>query len=687
MRLKLTKLKLSLQLMVVVCSIIIIGNSCSFTKSMMSKGRPSYDLAQQELSKGHYIRAIRFAADAVDIDPKIPRFQEFIYINFPEMENRTNNFIESTKNTTNIADAEKRYEVFSELVEMYKVLERLNFPLEDKKNGEWSFTTNIKDYSKDVEDSRQYAYELIMKVGADDVAEEKLKDAHSKFKKAYGTYVDSNNKEKSAKDITTSFLKHCNKYKKSGNIEKLITVHEAYNYILYYSPFMKEASDGANLMKITISDIYFSQGTKLFASKSIDKRIKAIDSFKNSIKWNRANKKADEALKMSKEKLAEYYYSKALTMSKIAKSDRSKVIELFREAQKWVTDYKDSMYRIYSIKVNSELKTLKYNLARTRKEYNRLSKRIVPISNNVNKCQEALNSITVLSDNIRNLDSKMKEMTFTLTSLKPIPKVGTVAGFMSKVVKKAKSPVHKMVLKFNKVEKPVVKPVKLAVGKIKIATDRIKGIMASTGTVLSVTETTVGEIDKCIMNLKLEEEFKRVEVAIKEMNKGVKGTADELTRVNNSMDSFRGIISQVARYSKLVNAINNAVNKTKPAIDKIGGIAGKINGVLQKEIGPMKVSVHKVLTTASVVMKPLMKVVDALLSPLLNKLKIDIPKIPGMDQLHATLDQVKQKYSKIKAEADKIYDAYRKYTDYERMLKLQVNKIVDTTGCGVKLEV
>lgn len=685
------KLKLSLQLMVVVCAIVILGNGCSFTKSMMSKGRSSYNLAQEELSKGEYRKAIKFAADAVDIDPKIPRFQKFIYENFPKMEDATNSFLRSSRNTKVIAEAEKRYVVFSELVDMYNILGRLKFPLKDKKKGEWEFSTEIKDYSKDVIESRQYAYDLIIKIGKEDVLAEKLKDAHSKFKKAYGTYTTTENKENSAKDISASFIKHCNKYKKSNNIDKLITVHEAYTYVLYYTPFMKEASDGAKLMKTTISDLYYSQATKLFASKKIDNKIKSIESYKNALKWNALNAKAERDLKIAKEKLAEYYYAKALAMSKSPKSDRNKVIGLYREAQKWVANYKDSMYRIYSIKVNQELKTLRANLAKTRREYNRLSKRINPLSNSVNKCNSAMNSLTWVSDQTRDLNGKMKEISSTLKTFNAIPTVGTVTNFTSRALDKSRNPVNKLVVKFNKIERPMITPTKTAVGKIKMTVDRIKGVMSTTGEVITKTEKTVAEVDKCIMNLKLEDEFKRVEAAVKEMNKGVKGTATELARVNRAMDTFEGGVKQVAKVADPINKIKKGIKKVKPVLDKITGVTSKLNKVLKKSVkigaGPLKVeaSIHKVLTSASKVLKPLMGLVNKALNPVLKKLKIGIPPLPGVKDLQNKIRSVEQQYAKIKAESEKLTDAYKKYTDYERILKTQVNKVIETTGCGVKI--
>ena len=153
------------QFSIVLCSIVILAYGCAFTKSMLSKGRKHFNLANAALAKKEYRIAIKHAADAVVVDEKIPRFQKFIYTHFATMKQTTNQFLNSSKNTKNIADAEKRYKVYFELVDMYAALSKLKFPLEDKKKGEWKFSTEIIDYSKDLEASRLYAYNLLFKEG------------------------------------------------------------------------------------------------------------------------------------------------------------------------------------------------------------------------------------------------------------------------------------------------------------------------------------------------------------------------------------------------------------------------------------------------------------------------------------------------------------------------------------------
>ena len=53
-------------------------------------------------------------------------------------------------------------------------------------------------------------------------------------------------------------------------------------------------------MKTKISALYLTKGIKLFALRSLKKKISAVDFFKKSIQWNGNNEKAIKALENAK---------------------------------------------------------------------------------------------------------------------------------------------------------------------------------------------------------------------------------------------------------------------------------------------------------------------------------------------------------------------------------------------------
>ena len=283
----------------------------------------------------------------------------------------------------------------------------------------------------------------------------------------------------------------------------------------------------------------------------------------------------------------------------------------------------------------------------------------------------------------------MKTIATTLKTFSPIPTVGTVTNITGRLVEKSRKPVHNMVLKFNKIEKPIIDPTKASVAKVKGVVDRIKGMMTTTGDVIEKTEVAVAEIDSCIVALKAEKQFMKVEKAVKQMNKGVKGTAKELANINRTLDSFEYTVKQIARIASPVNKIKNGINKVKPALDKIGNIASKIDKALSKKITIGKWKFKKTFSVKGALKaaKPFQILADKILKPILKRIKIPVPKIPGVQDLKNKVASVEQKYRSVIEKANKIKQTYSKYTNYETILKNNLNKFIETTGCGTKVGV
>lgn len=681
-----------LSLLVTCIMMALIWNSCSVTKSMFSKGRPEFKLAKAEMAKGNGLKSMDHALAAVIIDPEVPAFQKYIYSHYNNTMDNTFSFLKRSENTQNLGDAEKRVAIYDQLIIINQKLGQVTLPFEDHKKGEWSWTTQIKDYTAQAKAAKEYAYNLFLKQAREDLKKSEVKMAYEKYRKMYDKYTLMAQKSATAALITKDFVDFSKKHEGSSEIETLELVHYSYGCALKFTPAMEVASEGRKNTALKIAELYFAKGQKLFKSGSVDDKIKSVECFTNAIKWNPEHLKAKAQLAQVKIDIADIYYNKGFSMEKKKGVDIQEVIALYRKAQKWVPNYKDSMYRIYSIGMTSELKDLKQNLAKTRTEYNALAKRIVPISASVDKSNEVMGMVTYVSDNCRSLNTKMKAVSSTLSAFAVIPVVGGVASVTAHSLSSAQKPVGGLVGKFNAIEKPIITPTKAAVGKVKLTVDNVKVMLGKTKKVLEVTEKTVAEVDKCIQNLKLESDFKKVEGAVKEMNKGVKGTANEMHNINNGLNAFEGSAKQIAKLYSPLKKVKSGISKVKPVVDKVNKVTHEMDKVLKKSVSinlgfkKFELSIHGVLTTGGAAAKALSKLAMKALNPVLKKFKIGVPKIPGISEVSSKLDGVKNEYQKVKTETEKITNAYKKYTDVEAMVVKNVNKIVETTGCGVKIE-
>ncbi len=106
--------------------------------------------------------------------------------------------------------------------------------------------------------------------------------------------------------------------------------------------------------------------------------------------------------------------------------------------------------------------------------------------------------------------------------------------------------------------------------------------------------------------------------------------------------------------------------------------------MLSKKI--VKYSIKDILKATSGPIKLLTDKAAKFLDPVLNKFKNQLPQIPGIDALTAEIDKVKDKYKKLEEDTKKLKESYEKYSDYEGLIKDNVNKLVEKTGCGSGIE-
>ncbi|MGZ2370311.1 hypothetical protein ACXR6G_11025 [Ancylomarina sp. YFZ004] len=675
-----------------ILAVTLFLNSCGITQSLFSKGRSEFSLANDEINKGNGLKALDHAFNAVIIDPEVRVFKKFMYIHFNATLSKTDAFLSSSKNTKIITQAEKRVATYQLLESVFSKLKQVDLPFVHPK-GKWEWTAKFVDYSEQTKESTEYAFKLIMKQGKVDIDKSLIKDSYEKLSKAYNKYCSSDKRISTAQKITTYYTDFASLKEKGTDVPTLELAYEAWGYALIFTPTLTKARDSKDKLSTKIAGIYYKKGLKLLASKNVADNIKSVDQFKLTLKWNCNHADAKNSIDLAKDKIANFYYDSAVKMEKTSKSEKAKIIALYRSAQKWIPNFKDSMYRIYSLNVGSELITLKQNLAETRKQYTALTNRINTVSGAVNKGYAAMEAITYLSGQTRSLNTKMKNVESTLKAFTLIPIVGTVSGFTAKSLSIAQKPIGGLVNKFNAIERPFITPTKSAVEQGKNTVDAIKGMVVTTKIILENTEKTVAGIDDCIKSLELESDFKKVEGAIKEVNKGLSGTAMQMRNLNNSLSNFEKGAKALAVLNSPAQKIKNGLRKIKPTLDKANKVTHEMDKVLKKEIGftgpisrhKYKMSLYKALTAGGVVARKIAGLGMKIAKPIMKKMKISFPTVPGVDELREKLDVIKNEYEKIKTETSKIKESYQKYTSFESLISKNVNKIVETTGCGNRI--
>ena len=285
---------------------------------------------------------------------------------------------------------------------------------------------------------------------------------------------------------------------------------------------------------------------------------------------------------------------------------------------------------------------------------------------------------------MRDVNSKMIKTSKTLSLFSAIPVVGVVLNVTSKSIALARTPVAKSVTYFNSIEKPVITPSKDATEKVKGYVDYIKGKMVTTGLVLNCTKKTTDVLANCIKNVGDKQGLDECKIAVKEINKNLLKTNKEVIKLNKSLTNIENTAKEIAGVTNFTKPVVDGFKNIKPVLSKVSKATDELDRVLSKKI--IKHSIKDILKSTSYVVKKLTDKAMKFLDPVLNKFKNQIPQIPGTEALTAEIDKVKDKYKNFEEESKKLKESYEKYSDYEGLIKDNVNKLVEKTGCGSGIE-
>ena len=679
---KLPKLKNAIKYSFVTLIIIGFIYGCGGTKWMSSPAKDVYKQSRALLKEGKAIEAMALATKAVTVDPIQLKPKELINKNFNEILQNTLAELKKTEGTKDVAAAERRYLLYVNLDKIYKNLSKVQLPFEHPK-GKWSWTTEIADYSNQVTESRDYAYDVIYTHASGLLNKNDAKNAYTFYKLANSKYTlkGSEKRTKSTDDIYSDLFKHAQQNEKSGDLYKTADSNYSYFYANEFKP-TTEAKEGIKRTKILVSDLWVKEGKKLEAKKDLTSLLEANKAYTNALTWNKENKEAPVCQTAVKEKIAENYYQQGIALQKAKSKDYAKLKSIYAEAEKWVPDYKDVKKRLYAFSVLEEVISLRTNLETTSNEQAKFQESVNSVCKNVDATNDMLNKLTYITDKVREYNQTIKSITKTLGYLSPIPVVGTVAGVVKNSLNIVRTPIQKIVTYANTVEKPVIIPTKNGVTKIKLGTDGVKGKMLTTGIIINNTRKTAGLLEECIFNMEKEEDYKECAFAIDKINKTLPVLNKQMHSVNKGMSTANGAVIKVYNLiAQPVTTVESAIRQLDPAMKEVKKGVNEVEKILNKNI--KGISVKDVLNAVSYPAQLLLGQVEKLLAPAFKSMQSALPQIPGVDAMTTAIDQVKTIYQDVIDKSNSLYGEYEKYSNYERIISDNLSTIVEKTGCGV----
>ncbi len=664
----------------------IIGlNSCGVHNKLSSPSRPHYQKAKDYWKDGYKLAALNSASSGVLADPVYTNSKEFLYEHYDQTMQNIKQELNRYKNTKDTAAAVRRLYIYQTLVQINEKIAKMNMPLKHHKN-KWKWSAEPVDYTAEAAEAKSSAYQVFYDFAVLTLKSAKnrgdVKNANSIFSKGHFRYLDANSEErkKSLENFTNELFAFADGYKDSDNWVEAIMAADAFKILEGYQVDVKRANEGYEYTALRVSKLLTEEGKKLTEKGDLQALLDADGFYKNAIDWNSENEEAKKLKEELKPKIAEGYYQKAKKMDQQANADLEQVKKLYEEALKWVPGYKDCQARIYSVSVRYELIALEENIEGTQKEFDIIYGRVKTVSEGVNTANSVIQDMVEIVENLKKLDKTLHTVSLTMKPLNLIPYVNVVSKSIDVSAKTVRIPVHRSVQTITPLENKAIRPTGNASAKLKFYTDMTVNKMGTTQKVLINSKKTAAALQTCIHKVEDEEALKQSERAIKELNKGLVEVQKKLNEINSYTNDLVRTANKLIGISQFTAPVKSGVDALKPSLDNVYDVTKEIDKVLDKEF--LGVSARKALSIGGAAGDLAMKA----MKPLLDKMNISLPEIPGLAELEAEMAKLEAMYEDIKKTTDEYKAKYDEYSDVQAHINRNLNILVEKTGCGVGVE-
>jgi hypothetical protein len=668
-------------LLLLLASALIIG-SCGTHNKLSSASRPYYQTAKDQWKSGYHLAALYSATQGVLADRAYTNSKEFLYEHYDNTMQKINQELPKYENTKDTAEAVRRLDIYTYLVAINENIAKMKMPLKHHKN-KWKWSAEAKDYTKEKTEAKAQAYDVFY-----NLAEKKLyaskdrsevREADRIFLTGHNRYTESGSehRQESLQNITNHLCDFADKHKDAETWQEVIMAADAFFYAKKYKKDSVRVYTGYEYTSKRLSKLLTEDAQRFTEKGDLESLLYADELYDNAITWNEDNEEAKKLKEELKPKIAEGYYQKAKSMDQEPNADLDRVKTLYGEAMKWVPDYKDSQARIYSVSVRNELATLEQNIDATQKEFDVVFERMKNVAEGINTANSVMDDITYVTENIRSLDKTLQTVSLSMKPLNLIPYVNVVSKSIDVSARALRMPVHRTAQTITPIEKKSVTPANKAVKKLKFYTDMTVQKMGTTQKTLINSKKTAASLQTCIHKVNDEQALKESEKAIIELNKGLVEVQKRLKDINNATNDLVLTANQIIGVSQFTAPVKGGIKSVKPAINEVKKVTNEIDKVLDKEF--LGISARKALSVGGAAADMAMKAME----PLLKKMNINFPEIPGMAELEAEMAKFEEKYNVVKKTTDEYKKKYEAYSDVQGHINKNLNKLVEKTGCGV----
>ena len=321
----------------------------------------------------------------------------------------------------------------------------------------------------------------------------------------------------------------------------------------------------------------------------------------------------------------------------------------------------------------------------TGQSLNALASRISNIEKSVELARKRAQDIASMAKTLARIDGKVSRIKRQLESVSRIPQLRLLRPLVSNL-EKVRKQLHKVRVKADQVNRDVVKPL---VSRLKNTERKLESKVAEIRQAASMTQQARQKLSQ-FRSFVESHGFNRGEVrALEAMVGPVRSTIRPVNQMIAQMDRSLGRVDRefnsLAQKLNAVSKAKGSLNKLERDLSSVDKAARNLDKVLSKKISikfPVKfsVSIRQLLEAPGkvldIVLKPLEKLAEKALSPVLKKLKLEV-RVPGeVNSLTSKLNNLKSAVSGIGSSFDKVERALKSQlpNQYQNQVKSFLQK-------------
>lgn len=287
-----------------------------------------------------------------------------------------------------------------------------------------------------------------------------------------------------------------------------------------------------------------------------------------------------------------------------------------------------------------ESKTLAANIDNTFNEIDRMEIRTEQAFTKVRSAYSSVGSAYSVAHSMNSLNSRVDDTYNALTAFTKVPMIGNAVTVLSTGLNMAKSKLNTVNEALNKIMEPIIDPannnIQYSFLSILLFNSQLKKLKTD---LFSIKQNYAG-VDNYVAAQNNEQKKNEFASKCRDLNLRLADVNNSLATLESSLIDIEKTCSSVESIGKPIHNVDKGVKNFDKIFSKTDRIADEINKVLdkrfQKEINGVgiNISLRDVLEggkVGKVFEKYVSPWVEDMTSPLLDKLNINIPEVPGVD--------------------------------------------------------